>query len=656
MLHTNCLRIFSILVALFAWGCSEESDQRRESAAHSVDSESLDFTSRASCADQTCSDHGTCVVSKKKAICKCDAGYTASALQCISSNPTPSPTPTPTPTPTSPVPPSQIPSSNGLCKDQECSNLRSCVVYNGVSNCSCDAGFLATATGCKPLTAKRKFYVRANGNDAMDGLSEATAWKTISRVNQADLDPGDHVLFEGGSQFSGSISLIENDSGSAVDPVFISSFGNGRAKIQSACTEGGYFGYNTSFVHLADLNFVGCGQSSSQKNGLHFYSDKAGYRLNNAVSRVEVSQHRGGIIVDSWTADPALALGFDGFRVTYSSVHDNLSTGLYFGGATRGAARNIYVGHAEVYNHPGDFANGHRGYGVYFFSADRALVERSVSFNNGVNGKESQNFAVQDADRITFQYCESYGAKTSGGDGNGFIIDTGSTQSTVQYSYTHGNQGSGYQLTQWSGSFNDNTLRYNISVDDSVGIGAYGSTASFPAQGSVYNNTIINANRGTFMFGYLRNLKLYNNIFMTNSDRSLIEIWPDVPSSLDLKLQGNLYWSSTYQPKLGYVDNFYSSIAALRQKGPEMLNGAAVGVQGNPLLVAPPSSAPTIGIANIDRMNEILANYRLTTGSPAKDAGIDLKANFGLDPGTKDFSGQAVPVNGLFDIGAYELR
>lgn len=41
------------------------------------------------------------------------------------------------------------------------------------------------------------YYVSATGNDANTGTSEATAWKTIARVQQqmVNLAPGDQVLF-----------------------------------------------------------------------------------------------------------------------------------------------------------------------------------------------------------------------------------------------------------------------------------------------------------------------------------------------------------------------------------------------------------------------------------------------------------------------------
>src|SRR5829696_3948264 len=46
------------------------------------------------------------------------------------------------------------------------------------------------------------FYVAEAGNDAADGLSPATAWRSVARANQQDFEPGDQLLFEGGKTFT----------------------------------------------------------------------------------------------------------------------------------------------------------------------------------------------------------------------------------------------------------------------------------------------------------------------------------------------------------------------------------------------------------------------------------------------------------------------
>ena len=50
-----------------------------------------------------------------------------------------------------------------------------------------------------------KYYVSADGDDSYDGLSDATAWKTLARVREAKLCEGDGVLFRRGDIFRGWI-------------------------------------------------------------------------------------------------------------------------------------------------------------------------------------------------------------------------------------------------------------------------------------------------------------------------------------------------------------------------------------------------------------------------------------------------------------------
>ena len=50
------------------------------------------------------------------------------------------------------------------------------------------------------------YYVSNKGNDNNDGLSPATAWATLSKVNSTTFNEGDYVLFERGGLFRGAFS------------------------------------------------------------------------------------------------------------------------------------------------------------------------------------------------------------------------------------------------------------------------------------------------------------------------------------------------------------------------------------------------------------------------------------------------------------------
>ncbi len=71
------------------------------------------------------------------------------------------------------------------------------------------------------------YYVSATGNDSNNGTSQATAWRTIARVQQngATFQPGDQILFQRGGTFPGHLTI--NSNGSAAAPIVIGSYGTG---------------------------------------------------------------------------------------------------------------------------------------------------------------------------------------------------------------------------------------------------------------------------------------------------------------------------------------------------------------------------------------------------------------------------------------------
>jgi hypothetical protein len=57
--------------------------------------------------------------------------------------------------------------------------------------------------------ARNVYYVSNNGNDANDGLSPETAWKTVGKSNYKAVRDGDVVLFECGSIFRESLTISQ---------------------------------------------------------------------------------------------------------------------------------------------------------------------------------------------------------------------------------------------------------------------------------------------------------------------------------------------------------------------------------------------------------------------------------------------------------------
>jgi hypothetical protein len=77
------------------------------------------------------------------------------------------------------------------------------------------------------------FYVSPSGNDRANGRSVEHPWRTIHRVNNARLQPGDVVLFQAKATFSDS-TLTPGASGVDGDPISFGSYGSGEATISNA--------------------------------------------------------------------------------------------------------------------------------------------------------------------------------------------------------------------------------------------------------------------------------------------------------------------------------------------------------------------------------------------------------------------------------------
>lgn len=75
------------------------------------------------------------------------------------------------------------------------------------------------------------YYVASNGNDANNGTSTSSPWKSLNKVNSSfsTLNPGDNILFNRGDVFYGS--LIVNKSGTAGSPITIGAYGTGNKPV-----------------------------------------------------------------------------------------------------------------------------------------------------------------------------------------------------------------------------------------------------------------------------------------------------------------------------------------------------------------------------------------------------------------------------------------
>jgi hypothetical protein len=524
------------------------------------------------------------------------------------------------------------------------------------------------------------YYVSPSGNDSGAGAAPGTgAWQTISKVNVQSFAAGDRIFFEGGQGFVGTLGFGSDDTGTAANPIIVSSYGGGRATINAGSNKGLSI-YNTAGIAISELILTGAWGATSQSgntgNGIEIYMDLPGATKLDFVhiDNVEVRGFKqNGILIGAWPADGSKS-GWANVQLAGCVAHDNGAAGIssfgYFSsGASTYAHANIVVRDCTVYSNRGVRNTGnHSGDGIVLADVNGATIERCLSYDNGelCNYDNGGPIGIwtYDSNAVLIQFNESHSNKSGGStfDGGGFDLDGGVTNSTVQYNYSHGNQGAGYLLFQFSGArplLGGNVIRYNISENDGrkggyAGIVVGGGSAV--KNNRFHNNTIYISPAPSGMPAAVKNLgvgtgnTLRNNIIQSAGGVLLID--SPATATTNLLFQGNNYWSSGSTFAIKWGASTYATLAAWRTATAQEKNGAAdTGSAVDPLLNAP-GTGGTIG--NPALLCE-LAAYRLQPASPMINSGLDLLARFAVSPGSRDYFANPLPQGGAYDIGAHEF-
>ena len=517
------------------------------------------------------------------------------------------------------------------------------------------------------------YYLSPTGSDGNNGTSPASAWQSINKVNATSFADGDQILFQGGQSFSGGFYFAPGTGGTATQPITLGSYGTGRATISVPSNKDGFFAYNTGGFTIANLNFVGIGATLTSKQGITVYNDLAGnVKLPHIyVDAVDVSGFKNGVLVGGWNGGS----GYDDVRITNVVARDNLEAGVsMYGyplttGSMNHAHTNVYVGHTLAYNNFGDPNSGRpSGNGIVLGGVNGGVIERSVAHDNGKNNLTNAGpvgIWAYDANNIVIQYNESYRNQTSGtGDGDGYDLDIHVTNSVLQYNYAHDNDGAGFLVYADATHPNsNNVVRYNISENDGKKLGGYGGivVGGSVSNIDVYGNTVYVSSaasdpaafRMTTWGGTPQNVRVRNNIFYTHQGTTGTVKLVDSNINSTYLFQGNDYFNGSGTFALRWGTTTYTSLSAWLAAAPtqERVSGTVVAKNVNPLLTSP-GGGGTIG--NADLLETSLTAYKLQAGSPLIDAGLNLPALFGINPGSRDFYGDSIPQNGAFEIGADE--
>jgi hypothetical protein len=536
---------------------------------------------------------------------------------------------------------------------------------------------IAAAAGCtgavlfSDQTDEHTFYVSASGSDTADGHSPSSAWKSISRVNEHELEPGDRILFEGGSTFRGLLHITATKATDPKFPVVVSSYGTGRATLAND-NETAIYLNDVSAVTLQDLDVVGPGAEAAKFDGIALYNEHVGSKPREGVviQRVSVSGFRHGIAVGAAEG----AAGFSGLSVLDTSVRDNRLSGLLTYGPQFDptkpyyAHENVHISGVEAAGNIGDpDVNQNSGSGIILGSVHGGRVDHSTAHHNGALSDAVEGPAgiwAYDSTNITIEHNLAFANKTTNSDGHGFDLDQNVSNSVLQYNLSYDNAGAGYML--FSNADNQthtrNQIRFNISVNDGTFNGFYGAITLFGGlQGAssdtgiydadVYHNTVIVAPSGkgkppaVMVLGTMHDVRVLNNILVANSGAQLIRAKGFTTSGITF--QGNAYYAAKTRNPFEWNGRFFSTLKAWRTASQqELLDGSPVGTEADPKLLEMKSPSSITSAQQVRNA----AGFRLNQNSPAIGRGVDLR-RLRIDRGREDYYADELPASS-FDIGA----
>jgi hypothetical protein len=589
-----------------------------------------------------------------------------------------------------------------------------------------------TSTGIATRRVPQVFYVT---KDSTATRAHWTSTGDIYNYSQTNgFVPGDQILFRVGETFNGTVYInqLKPNTGTASNPIVIGSYTQDPVtKVRTRATvrgtyasikilesnKSGIFLQNVGGYEISNLLLQGQGIDSSDADGIIAYNDLPNnVKLNHInIYNIEVSEFgRGGISIGGGLGKS----GYKGVYITNVNSHDNKLVGIQLFGTALPATLNAYARRNEA----GDLGaysnlnviitnchtNNNRGWngirtnsgsGILIGGSRFVKVERNVSNDNGDRNRGVGGpigIWSYDADHVNFQFNESYHNNTNSiADGGGFDIDGGTTNSVIQYNYTHDNAGAGILVSEYPGSnkLENNTIRYNISENDGRKHG-YGAIHLYGASNilNIHNNTIfvskpnpqigtdnpsalfitkpgtyLNEQGQAYDVGTNSNVHVLNNIFYASSGAKLLSVGG---GNSNLVLNGNRYFSSDNMPIIGYgggfinggneyTGTFYNSTNLSNFKTATAQEN--IGSYGNPGL----TSAGTSG--TLPNFNAYLlasiTGYQLTNTSAIKDAGVNINnftfnyagSTLHLEPVVQDYyDTNPLPVGTGFSIGASE--
>lgn len=364
------------------------------------------------------------------------------------------------------------------------------------------------------------YYLDSNlGNDAYNGLSESTPWKTINKVNQRNFTTGDQILFKRGQTFIGQINLT-SDSGTTGQPILISAYGDAglpRPIIDAGTNNRAIFLQLCEHIEIADLEITSGGIEITAWGNWNVPDVYNGYHLHDLYIHDVTTSTAISFIVGN-TSNRS----FSDITIENCVIEDIIGAGIainkWAGTNNDGtpATPNAYY-HKNLTLLNNTISRVNKA-GIQIGKVDNALVKGNLTSNTGFNNANdgsgsglwtwyTKNVLVE---KNTFMGARGHT------DSCGAHIDIGNEKNIFQYNLSIDNEGGFVELM---GKNNGSIYRYNISINDGARIKGAASPGTNYGNALQYGNVFwlggYTGQNGTREGPYYT--YIYNNTIYTHS-------------------------------------------------------------------------------------------------------------------------------------------
>ena len=177
------------------------------------------------------------------------------------------------------------------------------------------------------------YYVSATGNDGADGLTAASAWQSISKVNAilSNISEGSTIFFNRGDIFYGTI--IIQKSGTSVSPITLSAYGTGAKPTITGFTTitgwtnegGGIYSKvisGSTLTNMVTIDGKQVGMGRYPETGFMKYEYASSTSITDVGLGTTINWKGAGLAIrkNDWTLDRATITNHVGDVLTFSNL------------------------------------------------------------------------------------------------------------------------------------------------------------------------------------------------------------------------------------------------------------------------------------------------------------------------------------------------